>query len=252
MNWNAATYAQGHAFVFTHGQGLLELLAPQPGELVLDVGCGSGELTKQVAEAGAVVVGIDSSPDMIAYARQQFPELDFRLGDARNLVLPERFDAIFSNAALHWMPEAVAVAAQLHQQLKPGGRLVAELGGHGNVAQLTAATLRQLHQRGHRQVQAAHWWYFPALGEYATLLEQQGFRVRLAWHFDRPTPLGAGQAGLHNWLKQFGELFFAGLTAAEQAEVMGAVETELHPTLWQQDHWVADYKRLRIVAEKPV
>ena len=252
MHWNAATYTQNHAFVFNYGESVVALLAPQPGELILDVGCGSGELTQQLAQAGATVVGIDASPEMVALARQQFPALDVRLADATTLDLPERFDAVFSNAALHWMPEATAVAQRLYQHLKPGGRLVAELGGRGNVAQLIAATLHQLRLHGHPRPQGADWWYFPSVGEYAALLESQGFRVRLALHFDRPTPLAHPETGLADWLNQFGGYFFAGLSASARAAVLAATVEQLRPALWHEGRWVADYKRLRIVAERPV
>ncbi|RZK47411.1 MAG: class I SAM-dependent methyltransferase, partial [Hymenobacter sp.] len=129
MHWNAATYTQQHNFVFGYGESVVALLAPQPGEVILDVGCGSGELTQQLAQAGATVVGIDASPEMVARARLQFPALDVRLTDATTLDLPERFDAVFSNAALHWMPEATAVAQRLYQHLRPGGRPARPPGG---------------------------------------------------------------------------------------------------------------------------
>lgn len=251
MHWNPTTYTQQHAFVFGYGASVVELLAPQPEETILDLGCGSGELTERIAQAGATVVGLDASPEMVALARRQFPELEFRVADATTFDFREQFDAVFSNAALHWMPEATAVVQRVYQHLRPGGRFVAELGGRGNVAQIVAATLHQLRQHGHPRPQGANWWYFPSVGEYAALLEQQGFRVRLAWHFDRPTPLADPETGLRDWLNQFGGYFFTGLGSAERAAVLAAVEADLRPALWQDGRWVADYKRLRIVAEKP-
>ncbi|MBC6612633.1 methyltransferase domain-containing protein [Hymenobacter sp. BT507] len=249
MQWNADTYTQKHAFVFKYGAGLLDLLAQQPGELILDLGCGSGELTQQIVAAGAEVIGLDASASMIAKARTQFPTLDFRVGNGATFELPERFDAIFSNAALHWMPDAAAVARQMHQHLKPGGRLVAEFGGQGNVAQITNALLRHLHRRGHTHIRV-EWWYFPSPGEYATLLEQHGFRVQLVQYYDRPTPLTDPKTGLTDWIQQFGANFFAGVGAEEQADILAAVEAELRPALFQNGQWVADYKRLRVVAQK--
>ncbi|QNE40044.1 methyltransferase domain-containing protein [Hymenobacter sp. NBH84] len=249
MQWNADTYTQKHAFVFQYGAGLIDLLAPQPGELILDLGCGSGELTQQLANAGAEVVGIDASAEMIDKAREQFPTLDFRVGDGASFELPERFDAFFSNAALHWMPNAAAVVRQMHRHLKPGGRLAVEFGGQGNVGQIVRALLRHLHQRGHMHIQA-EWWYFPSPGEYATLLEQQGFRVQLVQHYDRPTSLADPETGLTDWIQQFGANFFAEVGTEEQAAILAAVETELRPALFQNGQWVADYKRLRVVAQK--
>jgi trans-aconitate methyltransferase len=250
MQWNADSYTQKHAFVFEYGAGLVDLLAPKPGELILDLGCGSGELAQEIADYGAQVVGLDASADMLAKARQQYPNLDFRLGDAVSFELPERFDAIFSNAALHWVPDAEGAIRQMHRHLKPGGRLVAEMGGQGNVGQIVAAVLRQLQQRGYALTEFG-WWYFPSVGEYATLLEKQGFRVRLAMHFDRPTALSDPETGLIDWIEQFGDQFFAGVHAADKAEILAAVDAELRPVLWRNGQWLADYKRLRIVAEKP-
>jgi trans-aconitate methyltransferase len=249
MQWNADSYTQKHAFVFQYGAGLVDVLAPQAGERVLDVGCGSGELTQEIAGRGAAVVGLDSSADMLAKARKQFPGLDFRLGDATNFELPERFDAIFSNAALHWVPQATAAIRQMHRHLKPGGRLVAELGGQGNVGQIVTAVLRQLKLRGYPLAEA-NWWYFPSLGEYAALLEKQGFRVHLAQHYDRETPLADPETGLADWIEQFGEQFFAGVSVADKAAILVAVNAELRPVLWRDGQWHADYKRLRIVAER--
>jgi trans-aconitate methyltransferase len=249
MQWNADSYTQKHAFVFRYGAGLVDVLAPEPGELVLDLGCGSGELAQEIASRGAAVVGLDASAEMLAKAHQQFPDLDFRLGDAARFELPERFDAIFSNAALHWVPDAAGAIRQMHRHLKPGGRLVAEMGGQGNVGQIVAAVLRQLKQRGYGLAEA-NWWYFPSVGEYATLLERQGFRVRLAQHFDRETALAEPETGLTDWIEQFGDQFFAGVSAANKAEILAAVDAELQPVLWRDGQWLADYKRLRIVAER--
>ena len=249
MNWNAESYTQKHTFVYQYGTSLVDLLAPEPGELILDLGCGSGELTHEIASYGANVVGLDSSTDMLCKARQQFPGLDFREGDGTTFELPERFDAIFSNAALHWMTDASAVARQMYRHLKPGGRLVAELGGQGNVAQIVARVLRHLHQRGYKHVQA-NWWYFPSVGEYACLLEKRGFQVRLAQHYDRGTVLEDPQTGLIDWIEQFGSNFFDGVTECDRVAVLNAVNAELRPCLFQKGQWIADYKRLRIIAEK--
>jgi trans-aconitate methyltransferase len=248
MQWNADSYVTRHAFVFAYGAGLLELLAPQPGQLILDLGCGSGELTQQIAAAGAEVVGLDSSAAMLAKARAQFPALDFRLADATSFELPERFDTVFSNAVLHWIPDAAAVLRQVHRHLRPGGRLVAELGGQGNVGQIVAALQRQRQQRGYPP--GGPGWFFPSVGEYAALLEQHGFRVRLAQHYDRDTPLTDPATGLRDWITQFGEQFLADLRPAEQVDMLAAVEAELRPGLFREGRWWADYKRLRIVAEK--
>ena len=248
MNWNAELYTKKHAFVFAYGSDLLELLNPQPGERILDLGCGSGELTRQLADRGAMVVGLDASASMLDKARQQFPELDFRLGDATTFALPDRFDVIFSNAVLHWVTDYDRAADCMNHHLKPGGRLVAELGGQDNVGQIVDAVNRQLRQRGYEP--GPSWWYFPSVGEYASVLEKHGFRVRLAQHFDRPTRLDDPDTGLTDWIEQFGPNFFAGVTDADKVAVLTAVNAELRPVLFRDGHWFADYKRLRVVAEK--
>ena len=131
--WDATTYQARHSYVFVHGENLVELLEPQPGERILDLGCGSGQLTAKIAESGAEVWGIDQSAEMIAEARRNFPDLQFEVGDAASFTVPKPFDAIFSNAALHWVKDAEGVAASVARALLPGGRFVLEMGGKGNV-----------------------------------------------------------------------------------------------------------------------
>lgn len=246
MNWNADLYTDKHAFVFQYGTGLIDLLNPQPGEQILDVGCGTGELTQQIAERGASVMGIDAAESMIARAAEQFPALDFRVADITTVELPERFDAIFSNAVLHWVTDYEAAIRQMKKHLKPGGRLVVEFGGKDNVKQITDEVLRQLQKRGYPR--APFWWYFPSVGEYTTVLERHGFRVELAQHYDRDTLLNDPDTGLTDWLEQFGAYFFEGVSPADKADILDATQTALRPSLLRNGRWYADYKRLRVVA----
>jgi trans-aconitate methyltransferase len=244
--WDARLYDEKHGFVAAYGQGLLEVLAPQAGERILDLGCGTGQLTSQIAETGARVVGLDSSPSMIERAQAAHPHLTFIVGDARDFALPMRFDAVFSNAALHWVLEAEQVAAAIARSLRPGGRLVAELGGRGNIRAVVGAVQAVLQERG--QAVAPLPWYFPALGEYASLLERAGLEVRQAALFDRPTRLEDGQAGLRVWFQMFGAPLVGHLPAEEQTELVGRVEERLRPLLFREGEWYADYRRLRVVA----
>ncbi|RAK02238.1 trans-aconitate methyltransferase [Larkinella arboricola] len=246
MQWNADLYTEKHAFVFQYGAGLIDVLNPQPGELILDLGCGSGELTQQLANRGATVIGLDASASMLDKARQQFPELDFQLADATRFEVPQRFDAIFSNATLHWITDYEAVIRQMHQHLKPGGRLVAEFGGKGNVQQITDEVVRQLRLRGYDRT--VSWWYFPSVGEYATALEKHGFRVQLAQHYDRDTLLDDPENGLTDWIEQFGPNFFEGVSTADRADILEATKATLKPVLFRDGRWYADYKRLGVVA----
>lgn len=248
--WDAALYDDKHAFVWKYGANLIELLAPQPGEYILDVGCGTGHLTAKIAEAGATVVGIDKSPDMIESARLNYPTLRFEVLDAADFAFDEPFDAIFSNAALHWMLEPERVIACMAGALKPGGRLVAEFGGKGNIKALIAAVHRALKAAGFAQNAEKPFWYYPSIGEYAALLEQQGFEVASAWLFDRPTPLEGGEDGMRIWLQMFGGGFFVGMLAEQREDVMRQVEAELRPAFYHDGGWTVLYRRLRVVAKK--
>ena len=249
MNWNAAAYQNMYSYVWQHGESLLGLLKPQSRERILDLGCGTGQLTEQIAVSGAAVIGLDSDPAMIAQAQTNYPDIIFQVADAANFYLSEPVDAVFSNAALHWVTQATPAAHCIAAALKPGGRFVAEFGGKGNVQTILRA-LAEVSGRFSRAEAppTLNPWYFPRLGEYAALLESAGLEVVYAHLFDRPTPLG--EAGLAGWLEMFGQRFFADLSAEEWAEIVRAVEAAA-PQLYQEKEWIADYRRLRIVAVKP-
>lgn len=243
QTWNAAEYQARFAFVFKYGEGLLELLDPKPGERILDLGCGSGQLTAKIAAAGAAVRGIDMSPAMIAQARANFPEIEFALGDATLFEVPEPVDAVFSNAVLHWVLDAESAVAQIYRALKPGGRFVMEMGGKGNTRSVLAAVRAVA---GDLELP----WFYPSVGEYAALLEKHGFEVRLATQFERPTPL-EGEHGLENWLEMFGEKLLAAIPADRLRKVRENVADKLRPEMYRNGAWIVDYRRLRVVAVKP-
>lgn len=245
QSWDAGLYDGKHDFVWRYGASLVELLAPRAGERILDLGCGTGHLTAAIAGAGAVVVGLDQSPEMLQKARSAYPQLQFVQGDARDFAFTEPFDAVFSNAALHWVPEASAVVRRVHDALKPGGRFVAEFGGHGNVAALRSALRAAAEQLGLRPAQPP--WYYPSIGEYAGLLETAGLEVRSATLFDRPTPL-AGDSGLRDWVAMFRRAGLDSVPVERQEEFLRAVEEAARPTLFRDGGWFADYRRLRVVA----
>jgi trans-aconitate 2-methyltransferase len=245
QNWDAGLYDDKHAFVWRHGAALLDLLRPQAGERILDLGCGTGHLTAQLAATGAEVVGLDHSPAMVEQARQSYPQLRFEVGDARAFTTAAPFDAVFSNAVLHWVREPEAVIACVRRALKPGGRFVAELGGKGNVDRLGAALAAAARRLG--QAPFASPWYFPSVGDYATLLERGGLEVTFATLFDRPTPL-EGPAGLRDWVRMFAGDFLQGIAPERREELLRLVEEEARPTLYREGGWFADYRRLRVVA----
>lgn len=217
------------------------------GLRVADVGCGTGELTDQLRRRGATVVGIDASPSMIDAAKERFVDLDLRVGDARDLPWEDELDVVFSNAALHWVPEAERVAASFARALKPGGRLLLEMGGSGNVATIRDALTRVLSERGHAANAARMPWYFPTIGQYAAHLERAGFEVTRAALFPRPTTL-EGEDGMANWLRMFARAFFEGIDAAEVEAITWATADRVRQTLYEGGRWRADYVRLRVYA----
>ena len=247
--WDAAGYDDDQSFVYEHGAALVDLLDPAPDERVLDLGCGTGHLTAEIAERGADVVGVDADPDMLGRAHEAHPETEFRRADARDLDFDRAFDAVLSNAMLHWVDAADqdAVLGNVHDALVPGGRLVAELGGVGNVAAIVGAVQDAMADRGHA---VENPWHFPTVAEYATRLERAGFEVRLARLFDRPTTL-SGETGLADWLAQFGDSLFAPLDAGERDALVREVEDALRGDHFDGEDWTADYRRLRVVAVRP-
>ncbi len=259
--WDARAYDESFRFVSDHAGDLVALLDPQPGERILDLGCGTGLLAASIAERGASVTGLDSDAAMIEAARAQFPAsdhpgLEFVQGHGEALEecsLAGPFDAVFSNAALHWMTRPEAVLRGLRALLRPGGRLVAELGGRGNVAIVEGALRDALEAEGVPREQQPSPWYFPGLAEYAALLEQHGFEPRVMTLFDRPTTLEDGAAGMAGWLRMFGHPWLAELPPDLSAAVIARVEAAVRPRLWREDgdengRWVVDYRRLRVVA----
>jgi trans-aconitate methyltransferase len=247
--WDPELYEARHSFVWQFGQDLIGLLDPKPGERILDLGCGPGQLTAKIADTGAQVTGLDASPSMIGQARQNFPQLSFVLQDAAQMQFQEQFDAVFSNAALHWMLDRVAVARSVAAALKPGGRFVAEMGGTGNIRNIENA-IESVARRYLGAGTPAKRTYYPALGEYAALLEDQGLEVRTAILFDRPTPL-EGETGMENWIRQFKAYYFEPLPAPQAEKAIREVVEELRPIAFQDGRWIADYRRLRFTAVKP-
>jgi trans-aconitate methyltransferase len=248
--WDAAQYDAKHAFVYERAKGLVELLAPQAGEKILDVGCGTGTLTAEIAERGAEVLGVDLSEEMISQARKKFPALNFEALDARQLQFSEEFDGVFSNAVLHWIPEAEQLIAGVAQALRPGGRFVAEFGGKGNIRRLVEGFYRAFVALEMPEPQDVSPWFYPSIAEYAGLLDRHGLEVREASLFDRPTLLKDGERGLENWIRVFRQTFIEKMGEQNAQRWIQEVEGQCRGELFRDGSWVLDYRRLRIAAWK--
>ncbi len=246
--WDPEQYEAQHSFVWQFGESLIDLLDPKPGERILDLGCGPGQLTRKIAERGAQVVGLDASPEMIGQARQNYPHLSFVLEDAARMMFQSEFDAVFSNAALHWMLDMAGVANRVACALRRGGRFVAELGGKGNIKEIERV-IESVAKRYHDDDTPRNRTFYPSIGEYTSILERQGLEVRSAVLFDRPTLL-EGEQGMENWLRQFKWFYFEGLASADQRRALEEAVEELRPVLYRDGKWFADYRRLRFTAVK--
>jgi trans-aconitate methyltransferase len=243
QTWNSEGYAKNARFVSDLGAPVLELLAARPGEHILDVGCGDGVLTKKIADLGCSVVGVDSSADFVASAR----ELGLAVIEtsASDMNFGPRFDAVFSNAALHWMKDVDAVIQRVARALRPKGRFVAEMGGHGCVKTLLSALVEELDRRGY-DGQAANPWYFPTADDYGGRLAAAGFDVRYIALIPRPTPLPGDVMG---WLTTFCGCFSVVLPAGERVDYLERVRERIKPALCDATgNWTADYVRLRFAA----
>lgn len=245
QHWDSDTYAKNASFVSRLGQPVVDLLAPRAGERILDLGCGDGALTEVLVDAGAEVAGIDASESQVAAARAR--GLDARVGDATALAFDREFDAVFSNAALHWVRPPAAAVAGVHRALRPGGRFVGEFGGAGNVRTIEVALIAALNRRG-LDGDAANPWYFPTPEQYTELLTAAGFTVRSAELIPRLTPL---PITMQDWLETLARPFFDAVPESEHESLKDEVADATRAALMDDDgRWRADYVRLRFAADK--
>jgi SAM-dependent methyltransferase len=246
QSWDPERYARNARFVADLGTPVVELLAPRPGERILDLGCGDGVLTAKLVALGCDVVGVDASAPLVEAARRL--GLDARVCDGEALAFAGEFDAVFSNAALHWMRGADRVIDGTWRALRPGGRFVGEFGGAGNVATIHRALLAALERRG-VDGRGLDPWYYPSVEDYRGRLERRGFVVESIALVPRPTPL---PGDLDGWLETFAESFTRAVPAAEHPALFAEVRAECAPRLVGPDgRWSADYVRLRFRARKP-
>jgi trans-aconitate methyltransferase len=245
QTWDPDRYARNARFVSDLGAPVVELLAPQAGERILDLGCGDGVLTAKLAAMGCHVIAVDASSAQIAAAQKLGVEA--RVVDAERLNFEAEFDAVFSNAALHWMRNPDSVIDGVWRALRPGGRFVAEMGGHGCIEKIKSALIRALNGRG-IDGQAANPWYFPTVEDYSGRLTKRGFTINYIAIIPRPTPLPGDVTA---WLETFAQSFTATLTAADRPGYLAEIQEVLRSELCNPDgKWTADYVRLRFYANK--
>jgi len=248
--WDAGFYDRSFGFVSNYGADLVDLLAPQPDEQILDLGCGTGTLTAEIAAKGAQVIGSDGDADMVARASASYPDIIFVQADGQDFELDEPVDAIFSNAALHWMKQPDRVVACAARALKPGGRFVVEMGGYRNVRAATDALYQALEEEGVQRQSVDFPWYFPRSSTQVRRLEDAGFDVEFLRYFRRPTPLEHCENGLADWFKMFARNFLDAAPDGAEERVVARAAAIAEEALCQDGVWRVDYTRLRFVARR--
>ncbi|MCF6169011.1 class I SAM-dependent methyltransferase [Lutibacter sp.] len=248
--WNPELYNNKHSFVYNYGENLIELMNPKKEERILDLGCGSGQLTFKISEFVNEVIGLDKSPEMIADAKSKFKNIEFIVADASNFTFDKKFDTIFSNAVLHWVTNYEGAIKSMYKNLNDNGKIVLEFGGKGNVQKIINQLRISLEKRGYLKQSKLQLWYFPSIAEYTTKLESAGFRVLMGQHFDRPTELAKKNTGIKDWISMFANSFFENVTTKHIEEIKNEVQEKIKVACFINGKWVADYKRIRIVAIK--
>ncbi|WP_188152144.1 class I SAM-dependent methyltransferase [Teredinibacter waterburyi] len=245
QTWSSVQYEKNARFVSDLGMPVVTLLAPKAGERILDLGCGDGVLTKKIQDMGCDLVGVDASAEFIESALAL--GINANQSSAYDIKYEGEFDAVFSNAALHWMKDADLVCTNVYRSLKKGGRFVAECGGFGCVDTIRTALLQELEALGHDGT-AFDPWYFPTVEQYSTHLESAGFKINSIALIPRPTPLPGDVLG---WLETFSKSFLAPISENSRTEFLERVRTKIMPKLFNSESgWTADYIRLRFEALK--
>jgi len=248
--WNVSLYNDKHDFVFKYGEDLVDVLAPQSCENILDLGCGTGHLTNIIASSGARVTGIDNSIEMIEKAKAAYPGIEFRVLSATDFFFDKSFDAILSNAVLHSVLEKEKAIDCMYRNVKRNGRLVIEMDGKRTVEKILTALDEGLVKHGFEENSRLLVNYFPSIGEYSSLLEKRGFKVVYAAHYNRETELKDAENGIKDWIKMFRSPLLKSIPDETVNIILDEVQESLRPTCFRNGKWFADYKRLRIIANK--
>ncbi len=247
VEWNSSLYDKKHDFVAEYGKGLLEFIPKNNEQTILDLGCGTGTLTVQLADLCSKVVGVDSSQNMIDKAKIQFGNIEFLVCDALALPFDEEFDVVFSNAVFHWISDHNALLKNIHKALKPQGILVCEFGASGNIATIENAFIQVCQRLGYSYKPKFN---FPTVEIFGEMLEKNGFIIDKIYDYDRPTIFKDNEQGLTNFLKQFFASELSIMPEYIQSLFFEEVAELTRGTLWNGEEWVADYRRLRAIAHK--
>ncbi len=247
MEWNASLYDDKHRFVAEYGKDLLECIPHDPEQAILDLGCGTGILTARLFNLGNRVVGIDSSHSMIEKAKDQFPEIEFRVCNALDLPFEQEFDVVFSNAVFHWIDDHDLLIKNIYKSLHDGGLLICEFGAHGNIKTIEIAFSEICNTYGYHYISGFN---FPTVDDFAQMLEKNKLKIEKIYAYDRPTVLSDGEHGLVHWMKQFFSFELVKIPMDIQNIIFEKMEKVCRNTIWNGKEWVADYRRLRAIAHK--
>ncbi len=247
MEWNASLYDDKHRFVAEYGKDLLECIPHDPEQAILDLGCGTGILTARLFELGNRVVGIDSSHSMIEKAKDQFPEIEFRVCNALDLPFEQEFDVVFSNAVFHWIDDHDLLIKNIYKSLHDSGLLICEFGAHGNIKTIEIAFSEICNTYGYHYTSGFN---FPTVDDFAQMLEKNKLKIEKIYAYDRPTVLSDGEHGLVHWMKQFFSFELVKIPMDIQNIIFEKMEKVCRNTIWNGKEWVADYRRLRAIAHK--
>lgn len=245
MKWDSSLYDSKHDFVTEYGKGLLEFVPKDDRQIILDLGCGTGTLTAQLSSLCNKVIGVDSSQNMIARAKEQFDNIEFMVCDALALHFEKEFDVVFSNAVFHWIDDHDLLLKNIHKILKPQGILVCEFGAYGNIVTIENAFVNACKEIGYDYKPKFN---FPTTENFGKLLNKNGFIIDRIYDYDRPTPLKNDKKGLANWMKQFFASELETMPEDIKVIIIKKVEKFTRETLWNGHEWVADYRRLRAIA----